>query len=512
MRQQNHRTALARFGIFAAVVMATVWSPATAAAQIECLVVSNSYADTVVTDFTANTTGINYTAFTTSTQVPTAADLAPYDVILMFEDGNYANAPAVGNAVAAFHETGKGVVIGTFYWQDSWGNFANYQALSPASGSQYAPDSIDPTTIVAHPVTVGVTALFADQYRGGTALEAGATALALWTTPNALGNPDPAVAVRTTAFGRTAAISVLPSYSAHGAFGTAYSGGFYTLFQNALTWVQGTTTSICGNGVPEGLEACDDGNANNNDDCLDTCVAATCGDGFLHNEGTGTEQCDDDNANNNDDCLDTCVSATCGDGAVHNQGTGTEQCDDGNANDNDDCPSSCEIAFCGDGTVHDEGAGNEECDDGNADDTDACLATCELASCGDGFVAAGTEDCDDGADNSDTVADACRTDCGAAGCGDGVIDSQETCDDGAANSDTVENACRTTCAAASCGDGVVDASEECDEGAANGGEDCADDCTLVPIAGCCSTGGGGPGPESLILMLGVILLATRRRR
>jgi len=93
----------------------------------------------------------------------------------------------------------------------------------------------------------------------------------------------------------------------------------------------------CGNGAVEGAEACDDGNASNEDACLDTCVAATCGDGFLR---AGVEACDDGDVSNEDACLDSCVAATCGDGFVR---AGVEACDDGDAFDGDGCSASCQV-------------------------------------------------------------------------------------------------------------------------------------------------------------------------
>jgi cysteine-rich repeat protein len=54
-----------------------------------------------------------------------------------------------------------------------------------------------------------------------------------------------------------------------------------------------TTTTlpgvVCGDGVQEGLEECDDADTDNTDGCLDTCQRAACGDGFVQ---AGVEQCD----------------------------------------------------------------------------------------------------------------------------------------------------------------------------------------------------------------------------
>ncbi len=127
--------------------------------------------------------------------------------------------------------------------------------------------------------------------------------------------------------------------------------------------------SCCGNGAVNPFEDCDDGNDDDTDDCLSTCVAASCGDGFLQD---GVEDCDDGNDDDTDECPSTCVAASCGDGFVLD---GVEECDDGNDDDDDDCLSSCVAASCGDGFVQD---GVEECDDGNDDDADECRNDCTL--------------------------------------------------------------------------------------------------------------------------------------
>lgn len=61
-----------------------------------------------------------------------------------------------------------------------------------------------------------------------------------------------------------------------------------------------------------------------------------CGDGVVE----GDELCDDGNAQDEDGCVSTCVPAACGDGHVF---AGVEDCDDGNVESADGCPSGCEI-------------------------------------------------------------------------------------------------------------------------------------------------------------------------
>ncbi len=188
----------------------------------------------------------------------------------------------------------------------------------------------------------------------------------------------------------------------------------------------------CGDGVVQSVEQCDDGNASNTDACLNTCKAATCGDGKVQK---GAEQCDDGNEINTDGCLSSCITAICGDGKVDPG----EACDDGGSNGNTGmCKTDCSGvgAKCGDGIVQ----GSEQCDDGNGSNSDACLNTCEQATCGDGKVQKGVEQCDDG--NNDS-GDGCLANCQVATCGDGVVQSGvEQCDDG--NKDDTDG-CLSTC-------------------------------------------------------------------
>jgi cysteine-rich repeat protein len=251
------------------------------------------------------------------------------------------------------------------------------------------------------------------------------------------------------------------------------------------------TESECGNGIVEPGEACDDGNDDNTDSCLDTCEEAYCGDGYvgpgegcddgnsddddmcsnscaLASCGDGVvqpgETCDDVNTDETDACLSTCVAATCGDGFVW---AGEEQCDDSNTDSTDDCTELCMTAACGDGFVW---VGHEACDDGNDDDSDACVGSCVVASCGDGFVWAGEEQCDD---SNDVNTDTCIEGCIAATCGDGYVGLGEGCDDG---NEIDADACTNSCALATCGDGLVQQGEVCDDGNGDNTDPCLNTC------------------------------------
>src|SRR5699024_9937425 len=78
----------------------------------------------------------------------------------------------------------------------------------------------------------------------------------------------------------------------------------------------GMTGSICGNGIIEDGEACDDGGESAT--CNENCTVASCGDGLV-NETAG-ETCDDgDNNGTPNHCNETCdgqTGAVCGNGVI----------------------------------------------------------------------------------------------------------------------------------------------------------------------------------------------------
>jgi fibro-slime domain-containing protein len=223
---------------------------------------------------------------------------------------------------------------------------------------------------------------------------------------------------------------------------------------------------VCGNGVQEQGEACDDGGTDSGDGCSSDCKtveegyicpepgkscrpAQVCGDSKVQ----GTENCDDGNDASGDGCSDKCRvetgwgcpivgarcrAAECGDGLI----VDAETCDDGNAVSGDGCSATCRLEYpttsapatwlcqepgqpcvrttCGDGNRQ----GTEQCDDGNNQAYDGCSPTCTreptcgtetspvgkcASRCGDGILlVADGEECDDG---NTTPGDGCSADC-----------------------------------------------------------------------------------------------------
>jgi cysteine-rich repeat protein len=100
----------------------------------------------------------------------------------------------------------------------------------------------------------------------------------------------------------------------------------------------------CGDGEVQAGEACDDGNAIDEDACTNTCRLARCGDGILF---AGQEECDDGNSAANDECTDGCGLARCGDGIrrtdLSEYGAEYEFCDGDDGDDGEVCLDDCRI-------------------------------------------------------------------------------------------------------------------------------------------------------------------------
>ncbi len=282
--------------------------------------------------------------------------------------------------------------------------------------------------------------------------------------------------------------------------------------------------SVCGNGIVDKGEKCDDGNDDNEDGCTSkckwsfddferksasdgkemwvseegqiwcsidedrkmTCQSMKCGDGKLDNG----EQCDSDNpakygvdANGKPRCDDTCHFAHyCGDGHV-DEAFG-EECDNGDENDDylyNGCTTSCTLGpHCGDDELDPD---HEICDIGSANDNEGCLNCTEVEegfdctnglwcmplSCGDGYLDRG-ENCDDG---NRISGDGCTAECQIEeGYKCQHMVGKEVPDENGIFSTVMVNACtecesqNVACMLIAYGNGIVDPDgyEECDDG------------------------------------------------
>ncbi len=124
----------------------------------------------------------------------------------------------------------------------------------------------------------------------------------------------------------------------------------YRATKNAInTYKDGSTiqppSSVCGNGIKEGNEACDDGNTINGDGCSSLCITE------IPTGCTSNSQCNDNNACTND----VCTSGTCLNTAI--------TCNDNVACTTDSCNSLSGCVYT---------ANNNLCNDNNACTTDVC--------------------------------------------------------------------------------------------------------------------------------------------
>lgn len=282
---------------------------------------------------------------------------------------------------------------------------------------------------------------------------------------------------------------------------------------------------ICGNGVVEAQEKCDDGPRNSNetpDTCRTDCTFPRCGDNVI--DRLKGEECDDGSFNGDQPnrCRTDCALPKCGDSII--DPVNGETCDAGTANSDSEpnrCRSNCQSPRCGDG-VKDS---NEECDDGNRGEGDGCNFYCESEQravssaafslstilCGNGIMEPG-EECDQGSQNGN-VPDHCRQNCALPRCGDRIQDGMEECDDGntlgndgcsagcmrelalsltnvcgnrtidpgeecdaGSSNANIPDHCRFDCRFPTCGDGIKDTSEQCDDRNNKDGDGCTSDC------------------------------------
>ncbi len=243
---QTQALRLAGVVLVVAVTALAVAMPRTAQAA-RVAVLSNKFQNETAADFNARIGNHMFTAIDVGAKVPSLAALtADYDVVLLFEDNTFANATAVGNVVAAFARSGRAVVLGTFYDQDrsdgsptytphGWGELEDLDPnTTDGTGTAYSSRTLDAATLVVHPLTEGVTSLFAARFAGGNQPKPGTRVVADWAQKNARGGADPAIAYRITEAACVIHIAIAPQYPSIGTANADWGGDFHRVWNNAF--------------------------------------------------------------------------------------------------------------------------------------------------------------------------------------------------------------------------------------------------------------------------------------
>jgi hypothetical protein len=242
------------FRLLAAVGVACALATAAHAARVGVL--SNKLAAATAADFGVKIPGHTFTGIDVSAVVPPLdVLLANYDVLLLYEDGVFVNATAVGDRVAEFASSGRTVVLGTFYDQDrsdatggvitphGWGNLESIDPdTTDGIGTSYAVRTLAAASIVKHPLTRGVQSLAAlrgdpGPYAGGNQAKPDSVVVAAWSQPNARGATDPAIAYKITRRACVIHVGIAPHYGVlptFGTFGVDFAGDFYRVWKNAF--------------------------------------------------------------------------------------------------------------------------------------------------------------------------------------------------------------------------------------------------------------------------------------
>lgn len=236
---------------------ATAFS-ASAYAAVDVFVIGNERAEEVASALTPSAAYINYTAWD-GQSVPTVEELQQYDVVLLYASDYFHGAPMIGDAVAAYFETGGSIVTASGYMSNrsdgqfldsegmpnSWGRLEDYDTLIGLPGGiafenflAKKPYTLDEQTRSDAPVLEPVTSLRVEMAarRGNVSAKPTTRIVARWSNNNLFNSPDPLIGVREDGFSRSVGISISPLVSVDGLQGRDFHGDLEALWTSAILW------------------------------------------------------------------------------------------------------------------------------------------------------------------------------------------------------------------------------------------------------------------------------------
>jgi MYXO-CTERM domain-containing protein len=341
-----------------------------------------------VTDVVAKLQGTGRLASVTQqTTVPTLAELAPYEAVLMFSNGGLGvNAVPIGNVLADYADAGGGVVAATFaLWTPGIGIDGRFISggYSPFVGASQQSGTL--LTLVPelddHPILEGIDAFDggSSSYFNRVTATPGSVVVSTWT------NGYASVATRITGNARAAGLNFFPPSSDVSSDWWTSSTDGADLMANALIWSAGCDgIDVDDDGVPDACDSLVDSDADGIADDVDNCPDDPNADQEDVDGDDIGDACDDFNDSDEDgveDSEDNCPDVANEDQADLDDDDIGDVCDDdldgdGVDNDTDNCVL---VANANQADGDEDGTGDacegDEDGDGVPDDEDNCPTT-----------------------------------------------------------------------------------------------------------------------------------------
>jgi hypothetical protein len=217
-------------------VVVADFGTSTSSCDTSVLVVSGGDLDEtgVVASMLANDPNLTVSTFFHVSGLPGAELLAQHDVVLLFMNGLFNESAALGTEIADYVAAGGNVVMASFYWQgrsDSgqdtpgWGTLEDIDPFTSSGGDTEQPVALNANSVIAHPLTAGLTTLTSREFSSGVLAKSVASVVALWD------DGAPLMGYSVLPGGqRIVGVSLFPAATA------SVTGDSQILWENAVNW------------------------------------------------------------------------------------------------------------------------------------------------------------------------------------------------------------------------------------------------------------------------------------